>query len=72
MARALLHRPKLLLCDEPTGNLDEKNGNDVIRLLKRANEEWGQTIMVVTHDSKVAEACGRIIQIKDGVLQLDS
>ena len=72
IARALLHRPKLLLCDEPTGNLDEKNGNDVIRLLKRANEEWGQTIMVVTHDSKVAEACGRIIQIKDGVLQLDS
>ena len=72
IARALLHRPKLLLCDEPTGNLDEKNGNDVIRLLKRANEEWGQTIMVVTHDSKVAEACGRIIQIKDGVLQPDS
>lgn len=68
IARALLHRPKLLLCDEPTGNLDEKNGNDVIRLLKRANEEWGQTIMVVTHDSKVAEACGRILQIKDGVL----
>ena len=66
IARALLHRPKLLLCDEPTGNLDEKNGNEVIRLLKRANEEWGQTIMIVTHDAKVAESCSRIIEISDG------
>lgn len=72
IARALLHRPKLLLCDEPTGNLDEKNGNEVIRLLKRANEEWGQTIMIVTHDAKVAESCSRIIEISDGEISESS
>ena len=68
IARALIHQPKVLLCDEPTGNLDEKNGEEVIGLLKRANEEWGQTIVIVTHDKKVADACDVKVQIKDGRL----
>lgn len=68
IARALIHRPKVLLCDEPTGNLDEKSGEEVIQLLKRANEEWGQTIMIVTHDGKVADACDKRVEIKDGML----
>lgn len=68
IARALIHHPKVLLCDEPTGNLDEKSGEEVILLLKRANEEWGQTIMIVTHDEKVADACDKRVEIKDGML----
>lgn len=68
IARALIHHPKVLLCDEPTGNLDEKSGEEVVLLLKRANEEWGQTIMIVTHDEKVADACDKRVEIKDGML----
>lgn len=68
IARALIHHPKILLCDEPTGNLDERNGEEVIGLLKRANEEWGQTIVVVTHDRKVADSCDEKVEIRDGKL----
>ena len=68
IARALIHHPKILLCDEPTGNLDERNGEEVIGLLKRANEEWGQTIVIVTHDRKVADRCDERVEIRDGKL----
>lgn len=68
IARALIHRPRILLCDEPTGNLDERNGDEVIGLLKWANEEWGQTIVIVTHDQKVAGKCDEKITIRDGRL----
>ncbi len=64
--RALSLRPKLLLCDEPTGNLDSKNSNKVVGLLKDLASEFGATLMVVTHDEKVASQFERKIVIEDG------
>ena len=64
--RALSLRPKLLLCDEPTGNLDSKNSNKVVQLLKDLASEFGATLMVVTHDEKVAAQFQRKIVIEDG------
>ncbi len=64
--RALSLRPKLLLCDEPTGNLDSKNSNKVVQLLKDLASEFGATLMVVTHDEKVASQFQRKIVIEDG------
>lgn len=52
--------------DEPTGNLDQQSGRDVLRLLKMMNEEWGQTILLVTHDMEIAQNADRIIEIQDG------
>ena len=69
IARALINDPKIVLADEPTGNLDTTTGWDVVRLMKRLNEEKGQTFVVVTHDQSVAETADRMIQIKDGVVQ---
>ncbi len=66
IARALINKPSVILCDEPTGNLDKKTGEDVINLLKELKEEFNQTIIVVTHDMHIAEKSDRIIQIEDG------
>lgn len=66
IARALINKPKVLLCDEPTGNLDEKSSREVIGLLKKLQAEFGQTIIMVTHDMNIANQCGRIIRISDG------
>ena len=66
IARAIIHSPKLLLCDEPTGNLDEKNGKEVMELLIQLQQELGQTILVVTHDKNVVANCERKIEIWDG------
>lgn len=66
IARALLNRPKLLLADEPTGNLDSTNGEAIIELFDTVRREFGTTIIVVTHDPKVAAYADREIMLKDG------
>lgn len=68
VARALVHNPSLILADEPTGNLDSKATNDVMRLLKTLNKETNSTILMVTHDAYVASMCDRVLFIKDGQL----
>lgn len=68
IARALINRPRILLCDEPTGNLDEKTGYDVIQMLTRLNQSENCTVVIVTHNPKIAEKCDRIIEISDGKL----
>ncbi|NIO38587.1 ATP-binding cassette domain-containing protein [Candidatus Bathyarchaeota archaeon] len=69
MARALVNDPKIILADEPTGNLDTKTGWDIVQLMKRLNEEKAQTFVVVTHDPNIAEAAHRIIHLKDGLIE---
>ena len=66
ITRALINEPELLLCDEPTGNLDTKTGQEIRELLWSLNETLNQTVVVVTHDEKIAENAGRIIRITDG------
>jgi len=69
MARALINDPKIVLADEPTGNLDTKTGREIVQLMKRLNEEKGQSFVVVTHDPAIAETANRIIYLKDGLIQ---
>lgn len=66
IARSLIYRPALLLADEPTGNLDQKNSGEIIDMLKLSNRNLGQTILLITHDEKVALEAGRIITMEDG------
>ena len=66
IARALIKSPDVILCDEPTGNLDKASGEEVMSLLKRLNSEQGKTVIIVTHDQGIAEQCGRIVEISDG------
>jgi putative ABC transport system ATP-binding protein len=66
LARALVNRPRLVLADEPTGNLDSERSAEVLATLDRFNREHGQTFIIVTHDNEVAEACHRIIRMRDG------
>jgi len=68
IARALINRPQLLLCDEPTGNLDSENGKKILQLLIELNLSQKITIVMVTHDQDIACGAGRIIHLKDGVL----
>lgn len=67
IARALVNDPAIILADEPTGNLDTKSGAEIIELLLSLNRERGTTLVIVTHDPKVAAKAGRIIMIEDGV-----
>lgn len=66
IARSLIYRPALLLADEPTGNLDQKNSREIIDMLKLSNRNLDQTILLITHDEKVALEAERIITIEDG------
>ena len=68
MARALVTNPALLLADEPTGNLDSDNTAELLDLLRRFNAERGQTMVLVTHDPRVSDACSRVLTMEDGVL----
>lgn len=66
IARSLIYRPALLLADEPTGNLDQKNSREIIDMLKRSNKDLKQTIILITHDEKLALEADRIVTIEDG------
>ena len=66
LARALIYRPAVLLADEPTGNLDRKNSEEVIDLLKMSNRNLKQTVILVTHDEKIALEADRIVTLEDG------
>ena len=66
IARSLVYRPALLLADEPTGNLDQKNSREVMDMLKLSNRNFNQTIILITHDEKVALEADRIITLEDG------
>ena len=66
IARSLIYRPALLLADEPTGNLDQKNTREIIDLLKLSNRSLGQTILLITHDENVALQADRVITLEDG------
>ncbi len=66
IARALVTNPPLILADEPTGNLDTRNADDIFTLLRTLNQKMGMALMVVTHDSRLAQRCDRIIEIIDG------
>jgi putative ABC transport system ATP-binding protein len=68
IARALANDPSIILADEPTGNLDSKTGKAIIDLLRQLRRERGKTVLLVTHSSKAAKACDKMITIKDGVL----
>jgi putative ABC transport system ATP-binding protein len=71
IGRALINRPALLLADEPTGNLDSKNTEEIINLLKLSNRLYGQTLIVITHDQQIARQAGRIITLADGRIVSD-
>ena len=66
IARALANDPQIILCDEPTGNLDKKTSGEVIGLLQEVNRKYGKTILIVTHDPAIAERAERVIRIEDG------
>lgn len=66
IARAMINEPDVLLCDEPTGNLDERSGEEVMDMLTKMNREQGKTILIVTHNPEIAAQCGRVIEIRDG------
>jgi putative ABC transport system ATP-binding protein len=68
VARALINGPRLVIGDEPTGNLDSTRSVEVLRLLRRLNRDHGQTFVIVTHDPEVGDACDRIIRMRDGVV----
>jgi putative ABC transport system ATP-binding protein len=71
IARSLIYRPALLLADEPTGNLDQKNSREIIDMLKLSNRNLKQTILLITHDEKVALEADRIVTIEDGQIISD-
>jgi len=69
IARALINRPRLLLADEPTGNLDSRTGSGIMKLLKQLNDDTGQTIIMVTHDQALAAMADRVVRLTDGRLR---
>ena len=71
IARAMVTRPDILLCDEPTGNLDQKVGREIISLFEALNVELGATIIIVTHDMAIARRARRIIRVVDGLIEYD-
>ena len=71
IARALVTEPELLLCDEPTGNLDQKSGGGIIELFEHLNRETGTTVVIVTHDMSIARRTRRVIRLVDGLVEYD-
>ena len=72
IGRALMNAPSIVLADEPTGNLDSKNTQEIIELLKYSNKTYGQTLVVITHDENIALQADRIIAIEDGRIARDT
>ena len=71
IGRALYNRPKIILADEPTGNLDKKSSDEIVELFKLANQKYHQTIILVTHDMRIAEQASRLIEFEDGKIIAD-
>lgn len=71
IGRALMNNPALLLADEPTGNLDSENSKEIIELLRRFNKEYKQTVIIITHDERIALSADRVIAIEDGKIIRD-
>jgi putative ABC transport system ATP-binding protein len=71
VARALIHRPAVVFADEPTGNLDSKSSDEVLALLRQAVDEFGQTVIMVTHDAHAASVADRIVVLNDGGVVYD-
>lgn len=71
IARSLLYRPAVVLADEPTGNLDRENSRQIVELLKGSNRDLGQTIVIITHDERIALEADRVVQIEDGRIVSD-
>ncbi len=71
IGRALMNAPAVVLADEPTGNLDSKNSQEIVELLKFSNEKYGQTLIIITHDENIALQADRIIAIEDGKITRD-
>lgn len=71
IGRALVNSPALLLADEPTGNLDSRASQDIVELLKLSNRQYGQTIVIITHDENIAQQAGRVIALEDGRITYD-
>ena len=69
IARAIVTDPTLLLCDEPTGDLDRKSGDEILDLLQALNREYGKTVIMVTHDPRAAERSNRVVHLDKGMLQ---
>ena len=72
IGRALMNHPALLLADEPTGNLDTENSREIVSLLRKFNKENNQTVIIITHDEKIALSADRVITIEDGMITRDS
>ena len=71
IGRALVNNPALMLADEPTGNLDSENSKEIISLLRQFNKEFNQTVIIITHDEKIANSADRVITIEDGKITGD-
>lgn len=71
IARALINKPKIILADEPTGNLDSETTENVYTILRDINAKYNTTFLIITHDQRIAEKTDRIIQVKDGKINLD-
>lgn len=71
IGRALVNNPALMLADEPTGNLDSENSKEIISLLRQFNKEFNQTVIIITHDEKIANSADRVITIDDGKITGD-
>lgn len=71
IARALINKPKIILADEPTGNLDSETTENVYAILRDINKKFNTTFLIITHDQRIAEKTDRIVQVKDGRINLD-
>lgn len=72
IARALMNNPKIILADEPTGNLDSESTENIYRLMREINERFHTTFVIITHDTRIADKADRVVEIKDGKIIMDS